>query len=340
MTRYIFLALVLGLAPCSAPAHASPAQAQQEQGQITVPPEELKAYEPVRTAATVDEVIAAARAFAAKYPQSAALRQVEIDVYNKIIAMPRDASRLPHMAAFKELFPASERTLELEYALTPLYLEKGDYKEIYRIGEAFLARHPNDVETHYLLLRVAVDALKKGDTTYVATGKTHGARAIELFAGSERPARFRDDAEWQAYKTENYPLAHQSLGLIGLASGDLELGRDQLTKAIAVNPNDPLNYFFLASVHNDEYTRIAQTFNKMADKSSPEAKKTLEEANAKMDEVIAMLAKAVAYAQGTPQEAAIVQQARPMLEESYKHRHDGKLDGLDEMIKAAKGGTR
>ena len=194
---------------------------------ITVPPEELAAYEPVRDAVDVDAALAAAKAFAEKHPKSAAMAQVEIDVYNKLIASPRGAERLPRIATFKQLFPASERSLDLEFGMMGHYFETGNYAEIYRVGDAVVAKRPDDVEAHYLMLRAAIDALRRSDTTYVAKGKVHGARALELFAQPGVPARFKSEADWQAFKAENLPLTHQSLGLIGLAAGDAALANEQ-----------------------------------------------------------------------------------------------------------------
>jgi hypothetical protein len=321
--RITLLALVIAL--------AVPAFAQS----ITVPPEELKAYEAVRDAADADAALAAAKAFAEKHPKSAALAQVEIDVYNKLVESPRGAERLPRIAAFKQLFPASDRGLDLEMGMMAHYFETGNHAEIFRVGEAVLAKRPDDVEAHYLLLRAAVDALKQNNTSYVAKGKAHGTRALELFAQAGVPPRFSSDAEWQAFRTERLPLTHQSMGLIGLATGDAALASEYLPKAIEGSPSDPLNYFFLANLRYLEYTAIAQRYNSMGDKSGPDAKKALDDANAKVDDAIDLLAKTVVLADANPQHAALATQARSMLEENWKQRHGGKLDGLDAKIKSA-----
>lgn len=316
---------------------ASIASAQEQS--ITVPPEELKAYEPIRDAQTFDAAIAAARTFFEKYPNSAAKPQIEIDLFNRIVDSPRDASRLEKIAAFKTLFPQSERLADLEFGMLGYYFEQSDYPKIFSAGEAFLTKHPNDVEAHYLLLRAAVDALKSNNTSYVAKGKEHGMRAVELLNQPTRPERFSTDAAWTTFKSESLPLAYQSLGLIGLATGDGALAGEYLQKAVDSNPADPLNFFFLANYRYMEYNALAERFNAMGDRQSDEAKKMLDDANAKVDEVIRLLVKTVAISEADPRFAPIAQQARPMLEESYKQRHDGKLDGLDTMIKAEKGGN-
>src|SRR5215203_3247804 len=85
------------------------APAAQTQGGITVPPDELKAYQPIEKAATAAEAITLAKDFIAKYPKSAALPQVEIAVYNKIQESPKDDTRVANTAAFEAMYPESVR---------------------------------------------------------------------------------------------------------------------------------------------------------------------------------------------------------------------------------------
>jgi hypothetical protein len=326
----VFAALLCG------PAGARAMQQKDAQGTINVSPEEAKAYEPIEKAATAEASLAAAQAFMAKYPKSAALPQVEIAVYNKIIESPKDDKRIANIAAYKQAFPASERGLELERSMVDYHLEKGNLAEIKRVSDEFLARHPDDARTHYLLLRIAVDGLKRQDGSMIPSGQEHGKKAIAILEGTAKPAEFATDAEWQTWKTENLGLAYQSYGIIGLATGNMPMASEYIGKATVASPTDPLNYFFLANIREEEYAQVAQQFNSMADKKSPEATKTLEAANAKMDEVIKMLAKTVALSEDKPQYAQILAQAKPVLEERYKQRHGGKIDGLDAVIKAAR----
>ena len=319
-------------------ATARGAQAPGSQGTINVSPEEAKAYEPIEKAATPDEALAAAKAFMAKYPKSAALPQVEIAVYNKIVDSPKDEKRLASIAAFKQTFPASDRGLDLERTMVDYYLAKGDLAEIKRISDAFLAKHPDDVRTHYLLLRIAVDGLKRNDGSMLAAGKTHGQRAIAILEAPTRPVDFKDDAEWQTFKTESLGLAYQSYGIIGLATGDGTMANEYITKATTVSPADPLNYFFLANLREAEYAAIAEKFNAMADKSTEPAKQQLASANAKMDEVIKLLAKTVVLSENKPELKQILDQAKPAFEERYRQRHGGKLDGAEDLLKAAREG--
>ena len=308
----------------------------QDQGTINVPPEEATAYAPIEKAATVDESIAAAKAFIAKYPKSAALPQVEIALYNKIVATPKDDKRLAYNASFREIFPASDRNADLDRSMVDYYIAKGDMATIAKVSEAYLVKHPDDVTTHYLLLRIAVDGLKRQDGSMLQSGQTHGKRAIELLEGATPPVGFKDPAEWQKYKDENLGLAYQSYGIIGLATGDSAMASTYLTKATVASPTDPLNFLFLASLKENEYEALAKQFNAMPDRKSADAKKVLESANAKVDEMIPLYAKAFVLSENKPEFAPINTNAKQGLEEHYKQRHDGKLDGLDAVLKTAR----
>jgi hypothetical protein len=326
----------IALAVCAMPGLVASARARQ--GTINVPPEEAKAYQPIEAAATADEAMVAAKAFMAKYPQSAAIPQVEIAVYNKIIEMPKDEKRLASTATFKQMFPSSTRIVDLERGMAEYYIAKNDTAELKRTSEAYLAAHPDDVTTHYLLLRIAVDGLKRNDTSMLESGRTHGKRAIELLESATPPADFGDASAWQAYKNENLGLAYQSYGIIGLATGDTQMATEYLTKATTASPADPLNFLFLASLKETVYTDLAKKFNAMPDRKSAEAKKALDDANAVVGEMIRRYATASVLSENKPEYAQVYANAKEALEEHYKYRHDGKLDGLDAVLKTARGG--
>jgi hypothetical protein len=308
----------------------------QDKGSINVPPEEASAYAPIEKAATVEESIAAAKAFIAKYPKSAAMPQVEIAVYNKIIASPKDEKRLAYNASFRELFPTSDQNLDLDRSMVDYYLSKNDMASINKVSEAYLAKHPDDVTTHYLLLRLAVDGLKRQDGSMLQSGQAHGKRAIELLESSTPPPGFKDPTEWQKYKDENLGLAYQSYGIIGLATGDNTMATTYLTKATVASPSDPLNFLFLASLREGEYEALAKQFNGMPDRGSADAKKVLDSANAAVDAMIPLYAKAVVLSENKPEAAQINANAKQALEEHYKQRHNGSLDGLDAVLKTAR----
>jgi hypothetical protein len=147
------------------------------------------------------------------------------------------------------------------------------------------------------------------------------------------------DADWASYKQRFLPKAHQSLGLIAYVTADMNGAEAHLVKAATLNPTDPFNHFFLGAVAENRYRKVAEKFNALpqSEKATPEGKKLVDESAAHEDALIAHFVKVVALSDGKPEYAQLLAQARPSLEEHYKHRNKNSLDGLDAMIQAAKG---
>jgi hypothetical protein len=329
------VAFVLG-AGTAPPVLAGSAWQAATQGTINVPQDELKAYAPIKAAKTVDEAFKAAAAFTAKYPKSAALPQIPYDIAAAIEKNPKNEARLAMVETFKQTFPGHDLGLDLDRRMADFYLEKGDFASLMKVCDAYLVKHPDDTRTHYLMLRVSVDALRKNDNAYLATGKEHGAKAIALLESPTRTADFADDTEWTQFKTENLGLAYQTYGLLSLVTGDPAGATSYITKASTVAPKDPFNYFLLANIRYTDYEAAAKEYNAKIDKQTDDAKKKLEAANAAQDRVIEVLVKSVALAEGNPEFGGVYAQALGMLEDTWKARHGGKLDGLTDAVKAAK----
>jgi hypothetical protein len=321
--------------PVARAAGARPQQAANPQKEVKLKKEEYDAFKAVEAAPTVDAKIVAAKAFAQKFPTSAAAESVEIIVADAIGATTQDPNLATYVTEFQTLYPTSERTGHLQIKLLDQHVVAGDWASANKVGEAFLTTTPDDVRVHFRLLEIGLEAVKQKDGSFLESATKHGVRAVELFTTDKRPAGM-PDAEWVEYKKRFLPKTHQSLGLLAYATQSFDTSVQHLTEAAKLNPTDPFNHFFLGAVEDSRYNEIAQKFNSMPKKDSPEAKQLLEESAKKEDLIIGHFVKVVALGEDNPQYAQLVAQARPSLEEHYKHRHNNTLDGLDAMIKAAK----
>lgn len=337
MRSLIVSGLVLSAILFGAAASRAEQKPAETQGSINVPPEELKAYQPIEKATTPEAAMAAADAFLKKYPTSAAVPQVEIAVFNKIIASPKDEKRVGYNAAFRTMYPASKLNADLDYSMSAYWLEKGDFAQVIKVSEEFATAYPDDIRPHVQILGVGVEALKKQDQSLKNVAKTHGATAISMFEGTTRPGGFKDDAEYQAYKQTNLDVVYQQFGIIALIDGDDAAASANFAKAVAHNPSEPFTYLLIASIESGKYDALAKQYNSIIDKNTPAAQKKLEEVNAQTDREMLILAKAIAYSEGSTnqQYQAVNQQARAALTVKYKVRH-GSLDGMDALIKGAK----
>jgi hypothetical protein len=296
---------------------------------------ELDAYREIEAAPDLAAKLTTAQAFLTKYPQSVARDSVDVVLHNAILDAPDGPARLDAIKTYKTLFPNSTRQGDLNRILADAFVAQGNFAEAKKLGAEMLAGNPSDPWAKLLYLRIANDALAKNDTAHVAEGLSHGKELIDILEADKRPASM-DDARWQTFKKQALPMAHQKLGVLMLVTGDMQNSGTHLTRATALSPADPINYFFLANLKLAEYDRIAEEYNKVRSSDESKAKQLLSDANTKTDEAIAMLVKTVAMAGDRAEYGPVVTQARPELERLYKQRHGGKLDGLDAAINAAK----
>jgi hypothetical protein len=113
-------------------------------------------------------------------------------------------------------------------------------------------------------------------------------------------------------------------------SNDKAAAKDKLEKAAGLDPYDPNTLLLLSDILRAEYTRLAEQY-KVEKKSS-----LLDEALQKMDEMIEWLARAAAATEGNAQFQTLTGQIMDQLKEYYTYRHEGKTDGLKELIQKYK----
>jgi hypothetical protein len=327
-----------GWLSASVAASGSSQQAGAQQD-IKLKKDEFDAFKAVENATGIDAKFVAAKAFTAKFPSSAAADSVEQVVADAIAAAPTDPKFATYVADFKALYPASTRGGNLQILLLDQFVSAGDWASSSKVGEEYLSKWPDDVRVHFRLLEVGLEAAKKQDGSLVPSANKHGVRAVELFKADTRPPG-TSDADWATYKQRFLPKALQSLGLLAYVTANFDGAEAHLKEAATLNPTDPFNHFFLGAVAETRYRDVAEKFNALPqkDKGTPEAKKLVEQSAAREDELIGHFVKVMALADGKPEFSQLVSQAKPALEEHYKHRHNNSLDGLDAMIAAAKGG--
>src|ERR1043166_4356054 len=115
-----------------------------------------------------------------------------------------------------------------------------------------------------------------------------------------------------------------------MLKGDRGKTQERLTKASQLDVKDPLNYLFLASSLNDDYQDAAKKYQTMPD--GPERKTQLDNIYALLDRMIDADAHFLALSDGNAQLATVRQQEMGYLETNYKFRHNGKTDGMQQLI--------
>ncbi|MGH9850891.1 MAG: hypothetical protein ACREBD_13720, partial [Blastocatellia bacterium] len=106
--------------------------------------------------------------------------------------------------------------------------------------------------------------------------------------------------------------------------------KDKLEKAVGLDPYDPPTLLMLVSIVSDEYTKIGELYQ------TEKKQALLNQALQKMDELIDWLARTAAATEGNAQYQALNGQAMEQLKSYYAYRHEGKTDGMKELVQKYK----
>jgi hypothetical protein len=139
-----------------------------------------------------------------------------------------------------------------------------------------------------------------------------------------------DPAKWNEYKSRWLPLLYREGGVLALKSGDNAGARTKLEKAASLKSIDPVVYAILGQMKDEEYAAMAAKYQAMP--AGAEKQAMLHTVQDQLDKVIAYYAQAMALAGDKPEFVQLKTQLKPGLEEYYKFRHNGSLEGLQQLI--------
>ena len=291
-------------------------------------PEELKAAQLIDAAPDAASKARAATDFVKKFPKSSLRPGVAQKISDQIHEITDGEQKIALAQQFKTVFndPAEE-----EMIMPVLLVGYSDAKkpdEAFAAGTTYLAQHPDAVGVLVELMTIATEQAKQKNGKFVAQGDQYGAHAIELIEANKKPASMGPET-WKEYQAL-LPRLYQSLGILGMVRADRPATLARLTKATELDPKDPFSYLLLSGSINDEYQDSAKKYQAMKD--GPEKTAELQRVQGILDKVIDAYAHFIALSEGNAQLAGIRQQEMQDLESYYKYRHNGKTDGLQELI--------
>jgi hypothetical protein len=291
-------------------------------------PDELKMVQAIEAAPDAAAKATAAAAFVKKYPKSPLRPVIAQKLADQIHEMTNAEQKIALAQQFKSAF---NEPAEAEMIMPVLIVGYADAKkpdDAFSSGTAYLAQHPDSVPVLVELMMVATEQAKQKNGKFVTAGEQYGTHAIELIEANKKAADM-SDATWKEYK-DLLPRLYQSIGILGMVKGDRAATLTRLTKASELDPKDPFNYLLISGALNDEYEDAAKRYQAMAE--GPVKATELQKVLATLDRVIDSYAHFVALSEGNAQLATIRQQEMQDLEKYYKYRHDGKTDGLQQLI--------
>jgi hypothetical protein len=332
-------ACALGL--CAITAAAAPPAAARRQQQQQQPPAqgqqkakvsseaELKAAQAVEKAADGTAAVAAAAEFVKKFPKSEVRLEVARIAADKIVNVPDAAQRVTLFENFLKTFnsPAEANVVNSDLALA--------YAGAKRLDDAFRVADPAAVEKFERPLGVLItlamkgaEELQKGNAKYRDQSRQLGMKAIEMFEADRMPAG-TDTARWPAYKAEWLPKLYHSLAVMSYVSGDKADARGKLERAAALGTPEPLSYYLLGRISDEEYQELAKQHNTATGAAQAELHK---QAMARIDKAIDAYARALALAEGDARHEQLRTGLRPVLEDFYKIRNNNSTEGLQALI--------
>jgi hypothetical protein len=300
----------------------------QVNAQPKVSPEEQKAADAIKLAPDAAGKARAATDFVKKFPKSSLRPAVAQTISDQIHEITDGEQKIALAQQFKTIFnePAEE-----ELIMPVLLVGYADAKkpdEAFSSGAAYLGQHPDSVGTLVELMFIAGDQAKQKNGKFVVQGEQYGLHAAELIEANKKPAAM-GDSTWKEYR-DLLPRIYQSLGILAMVKGDRATTQARLNKATQLDPKDPLNYLFLANSINADYEEAAKKYQSMPNGAEKDAQ--LKKAVEVLDRLIDTDAHFIALSDGNAQLANIRQQEMQYLETNYKYRHDGKTDGMQELI--------
>jgi hypothetical protein len=318
----------------ASPQEAQPKDKKNEKNEKkgkppTVPEAELKAAKAIEASADVPAMLAAASEFFQKYPKSPLRPQVAPLIADRIGQIADPAQRIAPSESYLKVFTAPADAELVKEHLLAGYTAANRLDEAFALAPAAVDKSYDPVAAMINLTRAGLAEARNKNQKYVAQSREMGARAIALIESDKKPEAL-PAATWSDYKTRWQAQLYQWLAMLAQEAGDKADAKAKLTRAIALNAHDPINYVLLSEMTNGEYQRLVQL--QKAAPAGAEKDALLKQAEAQMDEVIDAYAHAVALTEGNPQYDTLRAGLKADLESYYKYRHANSTDGLQALI--------
>jgi hypothetical protein len=296
--------------------------------QPKVSPEEQKAYQLIETAPDAAGKARAAADAVKKYPKSPLRPRAAQKISDQIHEITDGEAKIVLAQQFKTIFNDPSEEEMIMPVLLVGYADAKKPDEAFSNGADYLGKHPDSVGVLVELMFIATEQAKAKNGKFVAQGEQYGTKATQLIEANKKPASM-DDGTWKEYQSL-LPRIYQSLAILGMVKGDRPTTQARLAKASELDPKDALNYLFLANSISMDYEDAAKKYQAMANGAEKDAqlKKVLE----MLDRLIDADAHFLALSDGNAQLANIRLQEMKYLEINYKFRHDGKTDGMQQLI--------
>ncbi|MGI8735451.1 MAG: hypothetical protein ACR2LM_19375 [Pyrinomonadaceae bacterium] len=332
--RYYYLlemiaALVLTIVVTSlAIAQTEPTTPAQATPTPSVSEGESKAATAINDAPDAAAKLTLAEAFVKKYPKSSLRPKVVSHLTNQISRVTDDAQRLALAERFQKSFPGDAESQRIGALVVDAYVRTKRVDEAFNLGANILTKQPDNIEVLTTLAIAGTDEVRRQNPKYSDTTSQYALKAIEMIEGNKKPASL-DDAAW-THQATLLPRLYLDRGALALAGGKIAEARPHLEKAISLDPAEPSAYFFLGGIVDEEYAKVAESFQAMP--AGKEKQDALRKATELMDKVIDLYARALGAAADKAEYKPLYDKALESITPYYKYRHNRSTDGLQQLI--------
>jgi hypothetical protein len=306
-------------------ASGSTAAAQQQQFQND---EERKAYEELYAPCfgkekNDDKCYPLAKAFSEKYPSSQFIKYVK----GKADAIEK-----------AKVYADFQKKLEDNYKGTA---DAAKLDALLAAGEAAQAKFPDDPYIVTQLAMATGNGVLGGQYKDTAKAQALAERALKLLESTASPRKDWPQADWDKFRTEGISRLTLSQGVYQMrqATPNPEQALVYFDKVAAnkdwPDAKTPVAYMLRAEANSAIYDKLSAEYRAMTDddKRSEKGKAALAKVDPVVDAMIDDYARALALSNKNPQWQAYAGDLKPQLENFWKYRYNGKLDGMDEYVK-------
>ncbi len=307
------------------------AQDKKQPEQPKMSEAEQQAIAKINAAAGPDAKLKAGVEYLKKNSKAPSRPKVAGYLADEITNVNDPAQRLTLIAEFTKNFNQPAEVDMLKPAMIEALSRQSKFDEVISEGGKYLEKNPEDAVVNTLVAYAGANAVQRQPTNadLAKNATAAGAKAVELMEADKKPEKM-DATYWNNFRNAWLPRLYQSRGFVLFFTGDKTGAREQLEKSMGLDPYDGNTLLMLSNIQSEEYQALATKYQ--TEKKSGQ----LDQALAKMDELVDMLARAAAAMEGDARFQQMYPQVMEQLKQYYGFRHNNSTDGMKELIEKYK----
>jgi hypothetical protein len=306
-------------------------QKDQPKDQPKVSDGERQAAQKINAAQGPDAKLKAAVEYLKKNSKGGLRPQVAENIANEIGMVNDPGQRLSLIGEYNKAFNQPAEADLIKPTMIEALSRQNKFEEVVAEGGKYLEKNPEDVVVLTLVAYAGANLTQKNPSNAAAvqTATKTGAKAVELMEADKKPEKMNAEY-WNNFRNSWLPRLYQAQGVVHFFTNNKPAAKESLEKSMGLDPYDANTLMMLSNIQSDEYQALATKYQ--TEKKSA----LLDQALARMDELVDTLARAAAAMEGDARYQQMQPQVMEQLKQYYSFRHDNKTDGLKELIEKYK----